>query len=116
LARDQVLLEHSTALGFPAQGTFSPLIAEVYRLFLRTKSDKQLERGVEKMTEQTGKRSGWSWWYLLLLVQFVFMLWVPFYNRAEPSIVGVPFFYWYQLLWVFISAILTAIVYFATNE
>jgi hypothetical protein len=68
------------------------------------------------MTEQTGKRSGWSWWYLLLLVQFVFLLWVPSYNSIEPSLGGVPFFYWYQLLWVFISAILIAIVYFATSE
>ena len=68
------------------------------------------------MDQQTEKRSAWSWWYLLLLVQFVFMLWVPFYNTAEPSFVGVPFFYWYQLLWVFISAILTAIVYSCSGQ
>ena len=71
---------------------------------------------MEKMDQQTEKRSAWSWWYLLLLVQFVFLLWVPSYNSVEPSWIGVPFFYWYQLLWVFISAILTAIVYFATND
>jgi hypothetical protein len=57
----------------------------------------------------------WSWWYLLLLVQFVAVLWVPFYNSAEPSLFGIPFFYWYQLLWVFIGAALTALVYFATE-
>jgi Protein of unknown function (DUF3311) len=68
------------------------------------------------MDQQTEKRSGWSWWYLLLLVQFVLLLWVPSYNKIEPSWIGVPFFYWYQLAWVFISAILTAIVYFATTE
>jgi hypothetical protein len=28
---------------------------------------------------------------------------------------GMPFFYWYQLLWVIIGAILTAIVYFVTE-
>jgi Protein of unknown function (DUF3311) len=27
---------------------------------------------------------GWSWWYLLLIVQFIAVLWVPFYNSAEP--------------------------------
>jgi hypothetical protein len=27
-----------------------------------------------------------------------------------------PFFYWYQLLWVIIGAALTAIVYFATED
>jgi hypothetical protein len=68
------------------------------------------------MDQQTAKRSGWSWWYLLLLVQFVLLLWVPSYNKVEPSWIGVPFFYWYQMAWVFISAILTAIVYFATAE
>jgi hypothetical protein len=58
---------------------------------------------------------GWSPWYLLLLIQFVAVLWVPFYNSAEPYLAGVPFFYWYQLLWVLIGAGLTAIVYFATE-
>jgi hypothetical protein len=73
-------------------------------------------RGVETMDQQTGKQSAWSWWYLLLLAQFVFLLWVPFYNAVEPTWAGVPFFYWYQMLWVIISGVLTAIVYFATND
>ena len=60
-------------------------------------------------------RSAWSWWYLLFVVQYVFVLWPPFFNRIEPSLGGIPFFYWYQLLWVIIGAILTAIVYFATE-
>jgi hypothetical protein len=38
------------------------------------------------------------------------------YNKAEPSFVGIPFFYWFQLLWVLVSAALTAVVYFATEE
>jgi hypothetical protein len=29
---------------------------------------------------------------------------------------GIPFFYWFQLFWVIVSAVLTAIVYFATSE
>jgi hypothetical protein len=59
---------------------------------------------------------GWSWWYLLLLVQFVAALWVPFYNSLEPVFMGIPFFYWFQLVLVFIGAGLTAIVYFATER
>jgi len=55
-------------------------------------------------------------WYLLLLIPFVAILWVPFYAAGEPAVFGVPFFYWYQFLWIFISAALTAIVYFATRE
>jgi hypothetical protein len=68
------------------------------------------------MNRQVSRGSGWSWWYLLFLIQFVAVLWPPFFNRAEPSWIGMPFFYWYQLLWVIIGAILTAIVYFATDE
>ena len=68
------------------------------------------------MFEPTKKRGGWSWWYLLLLIQFVAVLWPPFYNKAEPYLGGMPFFYWYQLLWVLIGAVLTAIVYFVTEE
>ena len=57
--------------------------------------------------------SGWSWWYLLFIIQLVAIVWPPFYNRAEPTFIGMPFFYWYQFLWVILGAILTAIVYFA---
>jgi len=37
----------------------------------------------------------------------------PFYNFREPVLIGFPFFYWFQLLWVIITAIITAVVYFA---
>jgi hypothetical protein len=68
------------------------------------------------MNDAQGKRGGWSWWYLLFLVQFAAVLWPPFYNRAEPAWVGIPFFYWYQMLWVIISAITTAFIYFVTQR
>ena len=58
---------------------------------------------------------GGNWWYLLLLVQFVGSLWVPFYNSIEPSFAGIPFFYWFQMLMILIGAGITAIVYFATE-
>jgi hypothetical protein len=57
----------------------------------------------------------WSWWYLLLLVQFVPALWVPFYNSIDPVWMGIPFFYWFQLVLVFVCAAITAVVYFATE-
>ena len=55
-------------------------------------------------------------WYLVLLAPFVGTLWVPFFNAVEPRLGGVPFFYWYQLAWIAVSALLTAGVYFATRE
>ncbi len=60
-------------------------------------------------------RRTWPW-YLLLAPPYVGMLWVPFYNRIEPRAGSVPFFYWYQFVWIGISAVLTAVVYFATRE
>ncbi len=44
------------------------------------------------------------------------MIWVPSYNRIEPRLFDFPFFYWYQLLWVLISAAITALVYFKTRN
>jgi hypothetical protein len=29
---------------------------------------------------------------------------------------GIPYFYWYQLLWVLISAVITALIYLATEK
>jgi hypothetical protein len=55
-------------------------------------------------------------WYLLLLAPYIGMLWVPFYNRIEPRAGSFPFFYVYQFAWIGVSAVLTAIVYFATRD
>ena len=44
--------------------------------------------------------------YILLLVPYVAMLWVPSYNRTTPAIAGIPFFYWYQLLWILLGSLL----------
>ncbi len=53
---------------------------------------------------------------LLLLLPFVGLLWVPFFNRDDlPSLFGFPFFYWYQLLWVFLTALFLGIVYRAEH-
>jgi hypothetical protein len=51
------------------------------------------------------------WARLLLVLPFLSMLWVSSYNSAEPMLAGIPFFYWYQLLWILISAALIAFVY-----
>jgi Protein of unknown function (DUF3311) len=63
---------------------------------------------------QTG--GGFHAAYLLLIVPFVALLWVPFYNRALPELGGVPFFYWYQLVWVPLTAAILYVVYLATGR
>jgi hypothetical protein len=52
-----------------------------------------------------------AWARQLLLIPFVAVLWVPFYNSVEPALGGVPFFYWYQLLWIVLGAVMIIIVY-----
>jgi Na+/proline symporter len=65
------------------------------------------------MPESRKERRQRSWWYLLLLVQFAAVLWPPFFNKARPFWIDIPFFYWIQLLCVIAGAVLTAIVYVA---
>jgi uncharacterized membrane protein len=55
------------------------------------------------------------WWNWLLLIPFVALLWVPFYNRIDPAIFGIPFFYWYQFLWVILTSIVIVFVDFRTH-
>ena len=57
------------------------------------------------------ERRGRSWLLLLLLIPFIVLLWPPFYNSDLPEFVGIPFFYWFQLLWIILTAILMAVVY-----
>ncbi|WP_298139311.1 DUF3311 domain-containing protein [Acidiferrobacter sp.] len=51
------------------------------------------------------------WPYALLIIPFVGTLYVPLYDHVHPTVLGFPFFYWYQLAWVPISVLVTGIVY-----
>ncbi|MGR4065257.1 MAG: DUF3311 domain-containing protein [Vulcanimicrobiaceae bacterium] len=46
------------------------------------------------------------WIYALLLLPFIGTLYPPLYNRLDPQLFGLPFFYWYQLAWVPATAVL----------
>ena len=49
--------------------------------------------------------------YLLLLAPYLALLWVPFYNRAAPELFGIPFYYWYQMLWILLGVLATLPIY-----
>jgi hypothetical protein len=49
--------------------------------------------------------------YLTLLVPYVAFFWVHLYNRIEPQLFGIPFFYWWQILWVVLTAVCIVPVY-----
>ncbi|MGI5378114.1 DUF3311 domain-containing protein [Streptomyces sp. CA-251387] len=48
---------------------------------------------------------------LCLFAPFVAMLWVGSYAKTDPEFAGIPFFYWYQMLWVLLSTLLTMVAY-----
>lgn len=54
-------------------------------------------------------------WYWLLVIPYLAILWLPSYNRIEPRAFGIPFFYWYQLLWVVLSTLVLATVLYLAH-
>lgn len=54
--------------------------------------------------------------YWLLVVPFVATLVPPLYARQAPELFGFPFFYWYQLIWIVISALIVWGIYMLTRE
>ena len=66
-------------------------------------------------TGRAGPRESNTSWYWLFVLPFVFTL-LPFiYNTSSPEFIGMPFFYWYQTLWIVITAVITLIVYTKTR-
>jgi uncharacterized membrane protein YhaH (DUF805 family) len=50
-------------------------------------------------------------WYWLLAVPLVGVLIPLVYNTTDPRLIGIPFFYWYQMLWIPLSMLCTVTVY-----
>jgi hypothetical protein len=53
---------------------------------------------------------------VLLAIGVVGPLAVPLYARATPKLGAFPFFYWYQLAWIPIVAILASMAYLLTRK
>ena len=53
-------------------------------------------------------RSPLNW---LLLVPLLLVLWPPLFNHRDPTLFGIPFFYWFQLAVIPIGVVCTALVY-----
>jgi Protein of unknown function (DUF3311) len=54
-------------------------------------------------------------WYLLLVVPMIGTLIPPIYNTKDPTLIGIPFFYWYLILWVPVTVVCMLIVYRLTR-
>ncbi|MBB6144938.1 hypothetical protein HNQ77_002894 [Silvibacterium bohemicum] len=57
-----------------------------------------------------------SAWYWILILPSIGLLFPAFYARSAPELFGFPFFYWYQIVWILVTALLTAIAYFASER
>ena len=57
------------------------------------------------MTAARAPIKGGTMKLILLLVPCVLALSVPLYNSIEPALFGIPFFFWFQLVLVPISAL-----------
>ncbi len=58
---------------------------------------------------QTRRR---TWLRVFLIIPFIVLLYPPFYNSNTPTFIGMPFFYWFPLLCILLTAILTGALYF----
>ncbi|HET9655530.1 MAG TPA: DUF3311 domain-containing protein [Kineosporiaceae bacterium] len=58
--------------------------------------------------DRRSERSPWNW---LLLLPLLAVLYPPLYNRTDPWLFGMPFFYWYQLAVIPVSVVCTLLVY-----
>ncbi len=63
------------------------------------------------VTHSSRKKKLYPFLLLMLLLPFIALCWPPFYNFWDPEFAGIPFFYWFQLLWIIITAAITAVVY-----
>jgi hypothetical protein len=52
---------------------------------------------------------------ILLLVPFIAVLVPQFYNKIDPTLGGLPYFIWYQLIWVVVGGILVFASYQVYN-
>jgi len=50
-------------------------------------------------------------WLLLLTLPYLGLCFPALYARATPTLLGFPFFYWYQFLWVILTSAILGLVY-----
>lgn len=56
-------------------------------------------------------RGLWTLIVVLLVPPVVLPLWVPLYDKTDPTVGGFPFFFWFQFALILLSAVMTVLVY-----
>ena len=57
-----------------------------------------------------------QFYYLLFLIPFIGTLIPSFYSKVTPTLLGLPYFYWYLILWIIITGVIGGIVYFLSES
>jgi hypothetical protein len=52
-----------------------------------------------------------SRWVILLVLPYLGLCFPQIYAQSTPTLLGFPFFYWYQFAWVIGASVLLGIVY-----
>jgi len=53
---------------------------------------------------------------ICVVAPFIAVLYVTIYDRQKPEVAGFPFFFWWQLLWVAITAGLMGLAYYVVRR
>jgi hypothetical protein len=61
-------------------------------------------------------RGGRRYLYWLLPIPALLAMWPPLFNRLEPALFGMPFFYWSQFALILLAMLVTAIVHAFTKS
>jgi Protein of unknown function (DUF3311) len=67
----------------------------------------------QEPVRSTSRRSTGLWVVIVLILipPVVVPLWVPLYDKSDPTLWGFPFFYWFQFLLILCSAVLTIVAF-----
>jgi uncharacterized protein DUF3311 len=71
-----------------------------------------IDRQAERADRGRQAHNGWYW---LLALPFLALLYPPLYAHESPHLIGIPFFYWYQIAWLILTAAITTTVYRKTR-
>ena len=55
-------------------------------------------------------------YYILLLIPTLAYIFVNFYNHKSPEFMGLPFFYWFQILMLVVTSIFYALAVFLGKD
>jgi hypothetical protein len=53
----------------------------------------------------------WALIVVILLPAVVLPLWVPLFDKTDPTLWGFPFFFWFQFALILMSAVLVLVAY-----